>query len=356
MKNYKENQTSRLRIEDTQIMNTSLAIPGSSGEENHREGINGNWDQDDKAEDVGVFSVVTAWLYFLEEDSFLDLVKALEFKLHKDCQMERAVISAPSLNSPKTGTWTKAAFDSITSKVKHVTQTRSDLAPIFKDCKKYLANIKHGNSGSNNYQNGTNKILVETQSLSLFGSNKLQQESSFLFHDSKTKATSEKKVKSVSEKKMDPLLGVTDAFARKLMPLLVKLWPPDWIFIFPWQTSFFGKNITQSKPVSLPFFTKTLVSQAENGRNECKGRDKGRDDEPPKIVITQVKGDAFYSKNYKLFYKKMNLKRRSKSEAQHLVQADTNLGNILLNVLIPPITALKNEIYLKVVHIAEETR
>ena len=103
--------------------------------------------------------------------------------------------------------------------VKHVTQTHSDLAPIFKDCKKYLANIKHGNSGSNNNQNGTNKMLVETQSLSLFGSNKLQQESSFLFHDSKTKATSEKKVKSVSEKTMDPLLGATDAFARKLMPL-----------------------------------------------------------------------------------------------------------------------------------------
>lgn len=52
------------------------------------------------------------------------------------------------------------------------------------------------------------------------------------------------------------------------------------------------------------------MSQAENGRNECKGRDKGRDDEPPKIVITQVKGDAFYPKNYKLFYKKMNLKEK----------------------------------------------
>lgn len=100
-----------------------------------------------------------------------------------------------------------------------MTQTHSDLAPIFKDCKKYLADIKHGKSGSNNDQNGTNKMLVETQSLSLFGSNKLQQEPSFLFHDSKTKGTSEKKVKSVSEKKMDPLLGAIDAFARRLMPL-----------------------------------------------------------------------------------------------------------------------------------------
>ena len=55
-----------------------------------------------------------------------------------------------------------------------MTQTHSDRTPIFKDCQIYLANIEHGNSGSNNYQNETNKMLVETQSLSLFVSTKLQ--------------------------------------------------------------------------------------------------------------------------------------------------------------------------------------
>lgn len=88
----------------------------------------------------GLLNISTVWLYFLEEDSFLDLVKALEFNLHKDCQMERAVISAPSLNSPKTGTWTKVAFDSITSKgeKKSSNPKTNGLFPVF-------IGIKHTN-------------------------------------------------------------------------------------------------------------------------------------------------------------------------------------------------------------------
>ena len=52
---------------------------------------------------------------------------------------------------------------------------------------------------------------------------------------------------------------------------------------------FFDKKITQSKSVSSPFFTKTVVNQAEGSRNERKGRDKGKVAEPLKIVITQKK-------------------------------------------------------------------
>ncbi|KAG5830710.1 hypothetical protein ANANG_G00313510 [Anguilla anguilla] len=67
----------------------------------------------------------------------------------------------------------------------------------------------------------------------------------------------------------------------------------------------------------------------------------------PKPVITEVKEeDAFYSKKCKLFYKKENefkekgvgtlhLKHVAEGKTQLLVRADTNLGNILLNILVP---------------------
>ena len=48
-------------------------------------------------------------------ESFLDLVTALRFNLHKDCQMVRVITGNSSLISPKAGTWTKTAFDSTTS-------------------------------------------------------------------------------------------------------------------------------------------------------------------------------------------------------------------------------------------------
>lgn len=66
------------------------------------------------------------------------------------------------------------------------------------------------------------------------------------------------------------------------------------------------------------------------------------------MVVTEVKEeDAFYSKKCKLFYKKdsefkekgvgtLHLKPTANQKTQLLVRADTSLGNILLNVLIPP--------------------
>ena len=48
-------------------------------------------------------------------ESFLDLVTALRFNLHKDCQMVRVITGNSSLISPKAGTWTTTAFDSTTS-------------------------------------------------------------------------------------------------------------------------------------------------------------------------------------------------------------------------------------------------
>ncbi|XP_004453487.2 nuclear pore complex protein Nup50 [Dasypus novemcinctus] len=240
--------------------------------------------------------------------------------------------------------------------VKHVnTNPLCDLTPIFKDYEKYLANIEqqYGNSGSSHSESETNKMLVETQSPSLYGSTKLQQESTFLFHGNKTEDTSEKKTEAVYEKKMDPSLGATSAsfnFGKKIDSSVLGSLSSGSLTGFSFShgnTGLFGKDVTQNKPVSSPFSTKT-ENQEEGGNNECKGGDEEETDEPPKVVVTEVKEeDAFYSKKCKLFYKKDNefkekgvgtlhLKPTANQKTQLLVRADTNLGNILLNVLISP--------------------
>ncbi|XP_044796708.1 nuclear pore complex protein Nup50 isoform X1 [Bubalus bubalis] len=241
--------------------------------------------------------------------------------------------------------------------VKHVnTNPLCDLTPIFKDYEKYLASIEqqHGNSGSSNSESEANKISVEAQPPSLFGSTKLQPESPFLFHVNKTEDASEKKVEAVSEKSKDPSLGAASAsfnFGKKMESSVMgslNSGPLTGFSFSSGNSSLFGKDTTQSKPVSSPFSTKTLESQAESGGNECKGGDEEENDEPPKVIVTEVKeDDAFYSKKCKLFYKKENefkekgvgtlhLKPTANQKTQLLVRADTNLGNILLNILIVP--------------------
>lgn len=70
-------------------------------------------------------------------------------------------------------------------------------------------------------------------------------------------------------------------------------------------------------------------------------------EEPPVPVVREIKEkDAFYSKKCKLFYKKesefkekgvgtLHLKMVAEEKLQLLVRADTNLGNILLNIMVP---------------------
>uniref|UniRef100_A0A3B4Y622 Nuclear pore complex protein Nup50 n=1 Tax=Seriola lalandi dorsalis TaxID=1841481 RepID=A0A3B4Y622_SERLL len=79
-----------------------------------------------------------------------------------------------------------------------------------------------------------------------------------------------------------------------------------------------------------------------------KAEDNGEEEseEPPKPDIKEVKeDDAFYSKKCKMFYKKdsefkekgvgtLHLKQTAEGKTQLLIRADTNLGNILLNIMV----------------------
>jgi len=77
-------------------------------------------------------------------------------------------------------------------------------------------------------------------------------------------------------------------------------------------------------------------------------KDEDDEDQPPVVEVKQVEeSDAIYDKKCKLFYKKDNsyvekgvgmlyLKAVEGGKTQLLVRADTNLGNVLLNILLSP--------------------
>ncbi|XP_016890305.1 nuclear pore complex protein Nup50 isoform X1 [Cynoglossus semilaevis] len=102
------------------------------------------------------------------------------------------------------------------------------------------------------------------------------------------------------------------------------------------QKSLFGSS---GSPAPLSFSaTKSEDAAGENADEES--------EEPPKPEVKEVKEeDAFYSKKCKLFYKKdsefkekgvgtLHLKEMTDGKTQMIIRADTNLGNILLNIII----------------------
>ncbi|NXI53029.1 NUP50 protein, partial [Chloroceryle aenea] len=236
--------------------------------------------------------------------------------------------------------------------VKHVnTNPLCDLTPIFRDYEKYLANIEqqHGSSTDSGSENESNKT-PGSESVSAFGSSKLQQGSSFLFNSSKTEDTSDKKPEAAAERK-DPSLAATSTvsfnFGKSVDSSVLGSLGSGTLSSFsfsPGNSGLFGKDANQAKSATAS--TNALEAHTDSGNSDEKGEDE--EEEPPKVIINEIKeDDAFYSKKCKLFYKKDNefkekgvgtlhLKPAGNEKTQLLVRADTNLGNILLNVLIPP--------------------
>lgn len=137
-------------------------------------------------------------------------------------------------------------------------------------------------------------------------------------------------------------IGVTFNFGQKvdssaLGPLGSKTSPPSFSFSSS-QTSPFGAP----GPAAPPCFSGAKAEDArpadENGDEES--------EEPPKPEVKEVaEDDAFYSKKCKLFYKKdsefkekgvgtLHLKQTEDGKVQMIIRADTNLGNILLNIMV----------------------
>ncbi|NWV43310.1 NUP50 protein, partial [Grantiella picta] len=237
--------------------------------------------------------------------------------------------------------------------VKHVNANPlCDLTPIFRDYEQYLATIEqqHGGSSDSGSENEGSKT-PGSLAVPAFGTSKLQQGSTFLLNN-KTENTSDKKPEAASEKR-DTSLGATSAvsfnFGKSVdSPVLGSLGSGTLSsFSFsPGNSGLFGKDANQAKSLTAAS-TSLLEAQTDSGNSDDKGGEE-EEEEPPKVIVNEIKeDDAFYSKKCKLFYKKDNefkekgvgtlhLKPAGNEKTQLLVRADTNLGNILLNVLIPP--------------------
>ncbi|XP_020833132.1 nuclear pore complex protein Nup50 [Phascolarctos cinereus] len=214
-----------------------------------------------------------------------------------------------------------------------------DLTPIFKDYERYLLSIEQlaGSGGSSD--SGVEREAGRQQ----------PRDAPFVFDADKANARAE----APAEKKVAPAVGVASVasfhFGQKvnssfLGPLGTG---PTANFSFsPGSAGIFGKDVAQASSGSS--FSKMPESQPDASAAESKGAEEDESEEPPKAIVTEVKEeDAFYSKKCKLFYKKDNefkekgvgtlhLKPAANQKTQLLVRADTNLGNILLNVLVPP--------------------
>ncbi|XP_077449473.1 nuclear pore complex protein Nup50 isoform X2 [Stigmatopora argus] len=112
----------------------------------------------------------------------------------------------------------------------------------------------------------------------------------------------------------------------------------------------FGQKVdasaTKMAAPAFSLFGGALRSSPKTTEQPAPSEDQGDVYEPPKPEVKEIKEeDAFFSKRCKLFYKKggefkekgvgtLHLKETAQGKTQMIVRADTNLGNILLNILL----------------------
>uniref|UniRef100_A0A3Q2P1D5 Nuclear pore complex protein Nup50 n=1 Tax=Fundulus heteroclitus TaxID=8078 RepID=A0A3Q2P1D5_FUNHE len=222
-----------------------------------------------------------------------------------------------------------------------------DLNPIFRDYERHLASIERQygagatDGGSEEKKQGATSTPPPSSSSS---SSSSAAPSAALFSFSKN-TTEDPTPKSSSSAPIPA--GVTFKFGEKvdssaLGSLASKSSIPSFSFSSSSssQTSLFGAP-GPAAPLSFSGNkTEGAPAAVDNGDEES--------EEPPKPEVKEVKeDDAFYSKKCKLFYKKesefkekgvgtLHLKRTAEGKTQMIVRADTNLGNILLNIIVPP--------------------
>ncbi|XP_067110433.1 nuclear pore complex protein Nup50 isoform X1 [Osmerus mordax] len=239
-----------------------------------------------------------------------------------------------------------------------------DLNPIFRDYERHLASIekKYGGGGGAAEGGSESKAPGEKQggllpagasafpsSGSTLASTPASTPAQALFSFGKDKPES-----AAPPEKSSPAVpaGITFNFGQKVdSSVLGSLGsggaPPSFSFSSTTSSStsspgsLFGASSSLAAPAPFSFSGAKVepVQPTEDNADE-------ESDEPPKPEVREIKEkDAFYSKKCKLFYKKetefkekgvgtLHLKQASEGKTQLLVRADTNLGNILLNIMV----------------------
>ncbi|XP_067248525.1 nuclear pore complex protein Nup50 isoform X3 [Chanodichthys erythropterus] len=217
-----------------------------------------------------------------------------------------------------------------------------DLNPIFRDYERHLASIER-KYGSGTSDGEVEKRLLSSTAATSVSSSAVSASVSgaapqpFSFKD-KDDAAADKPAAAAPP-------GVSFNFGQKVdsavLGALASSGAPSFSFSSSSSgVSLFGSAVSSASPA---------VSSSLNAASNSQTADENGEEseEPPVPVVKEIKEkDAFYSKKCKLFYKKdgefkekgvgtLHLKMVAESKLQLLVRADTNLGNILLNIMVP---------------------
>lgn len=229
--------------------------------------------------------------------------------------------------------------------VKHVNATPlCDLSPIFRDYEKHLASIEQKYGTGTDSGSESDSTSKSTPSFPTLASSNTEPKPTFLFMSKDEK--SEQPVKSAPEKKTES--ASLFSFSQKSDTASFGSFGSGTAATFSFKAGAAGllNKDTSKSGAGTPSFS--FQSETCTNKTESVGGEDEETEEPPKVVIQEVKeDDAFYSKKCKLFYKKDNefkekgvgtlhLKPVGDQKTQLLVRADTNLGNILLNILVQP--------------------
>uniref|UniRef100_A0A671KZM1 Nuclear pore complex protein Nup50 n=1 Tax=Sinocyclocheilus anshuiensis TaxID=1608454 RepID=A0A671KZM1_9TELE len=201
-----------------------------------------------------------------------------------------------------------------------------DLNPIFRDYERHLASIEK--------KYGSGKQLLTSGTVASVSAPQL-----FSFKD-KDGAAADKPAALAPP-------GISFNFGQKVdssvLGALASSGAPS--FSFSSSSSSSGVHMFGTAVSSVSPAVSSSLKAASNSQTADENGEES--EEPPVPVVKEIKEkDAFYSKKCKLFYKKdgefkekgvgtLHLKMVAESKLQLLVRADTNLGNILLNIMVP---------------------
>ncbi|XP_072310022.1 nuclear pore complex protein Nup50 [Eucyclogobius newberryi] len=228
---------------------------------------------------------------------------------------------------------------------KHVNDSPlCDLNPIFRDYERHLTSIEknYGAAGASDVSSGEKPVVpadTPAQSASFSSCSRSPTTALFSFGKGPDESTQNKTTTSVPT-------GVSFNFGQKVDSTALssfgsKSTAPSFSFSSgstSTQSPLFGAG---SSPPTLSFAAPKSENTPQTDENEDK-----ETEEPPKPEVKEVKEeDAFYSKKCKMFYKKdsefkekgvgtLHLKHSGENKTQMIIRADTNLGNILLNIIL----------------------
>lgn len=208
-----------------------------------------------------------------------------------------------------------------------------DLNPIFRDYERHLASIEK-QYGAAPADGGADEKQKDAATSSAPAATLSSSSSLFSFSKTEEKSTSSSLPAGVSfnfgQKVDSSALGSLSSV-------------PSFPFSSSTSSSSSGSTLFGGTAAAAPLsFSGTKTDDAQPAGDE----NAEESEEPPKPEVKEVKeDDAFYSKKCKMFYKKeaefkekgvgtLHLKETAEGKTQMIIRADTNLGNILLNILL----------------------